>query len=101
MTITYRAPQTVEYLMPAYVPMALALGLAVALRPTPRSAALRRLTTAAALIVPISLALQLPGHVRDFTTLAADTSIRARTTPLLEQASSGATILADWHWAAS
>lgn len=98
-TITYRAPQTVEYLMPAYVPMALALGLAVALRPTPRSAALRRLTTAAALIVPISLALQLPGHVRDFATLAADTSIRARTTPLLEQASSGATILADWHWA--
>ncbi len=28
-TITYRAPQTIEYLMPAYVPMALAFGLGV------------------------------------------------------------------------
>lgn len=99
MTITYRAPQTVEYLMPAYVPMALALGLAIALRPTPRSAALRRLTLAAALIVAVSLALQLPGHIRDFATLADDTSIRARITPLLAQAPSDATILADWHWA--
>ena len=29
-TITYRAPQTVEYLMPAYIPMVLSLGLLAA-----------------------------------------------------------------------
>ncbi len=98
-TITYRAPQTVEYLMPAYVPMALALGLAAAVRPAPKLSTLRHLTAVIALAVPISLAIQLPGHVRDFAVLATDTSIRARTEPLLEQAPADATILADWHWA--
>ena len=50
-TITYRAPQTVEYLMPAYVPMALTLGLSLATywarpplatAPAPRAARGRR-----------------------------------------------------------
>ncbi len=105
-TITYRAPQTVEYLMPAYVPMALTLGLSVATlldagtswRRRPR----RALRWAAGMAL-LLLALRWPLHARDFATLAADTSIRARVLPLLEAAPTDegedALILADWRWA--
>ena len=109
-TLTYRAPQTVEYLMPAYLPMALVFGLGVArlagwqgsqsskkeqqgARLTPRF-----LKLAPALILAL-LVLRVIGMTPDFLTLAADTSIRDRVAPLLEQAPPNALILADWHWA--
>ena len=118
-TITYRAPQTVEYLMPAYVPMALALGMAFALpnRSTSSSSAVettrrvvsrgvvsrwavsRSNTTTLAIALILILAVRLPGRVRDLAELAADTSIRDRVAPLLAVAGPEATILADWHWA--
>ncbi|MCU0521067.1 MAG: DUF2723 domain-containing protein, partial [Anaerolineae bacterium] len=98
-TITYRAPQTVEYLMPAYVPMAMVLGLAAASRPARGRGAAQRLFATVVGLITLILGLQLPGHVRDFAALAHDTSIRARVEPLLRQAPAGATILADWHWA--
>lgn len=99
-TITYRAPQTIEYLMPAYIPMVLSLGLltahtiTAAATPWLRSGA-RGLTA----LVVLSLCVRIPGHLRDFVELAADTSIRERAEPILRHAPGNALILADWHWA--
>ncbi len=102
-TITYRAPQTVEYLAPAYIPMALALGLGLAAatgwierRPHRISPGLKP-AWVALLLLPFLARFALP--VPDFAAIAADASIRARTAPLLESAPSNTLILADWHWA--
>ncbi|MBN1248245.1 MAG: DUF2723 domain-containing protein, partial [Anaerolineae bacterium] len=98
-TITYRAPQTVEYLMPAYLPMALVMGLAIAILPVPGRHLAGRVPAAIIALVAVALLLQLPGHIHDFAALARDTSIRDRAEPLLLHAPAGATVLADWHWA--
>jgi len=92
-TITYRAPQTIEYLMPAYLPPVIALGLGVAAliaRPGPHWIGYAVLLTALC---------GAPLRVDAFLTLAADTTIRERTAPLLALAPADALILADWHWA--
>jgi hypothetical protein len=136
-TITYRAPQTIEYLMPAYVPMVLVFGLGVSrmangkwqmgngesriasyeLRITnqrisePANQQISKSTHHALRITHyilrftfLVLLLRFPLRVPDFAVLAADTSIRERTAPLLEDAAPetagpDALILADWHWA--
>ncbi len=90
-TITYRAPQTVEYLMPAYLPVVLTLGLGTA-------ALVTRLPPAAPLIL-LPLLLRLPHAAPDFVALANDPAVRARTAPLLEAAPPHALLLADWRWA--
>ena len=100
--ITYRAPQTIEYLMPAYIPMALGLGLGVAALLTHARRALHqrhiaeRLLAAAVLLL---LASGIPPRLRDFAELAAESSIRDYVEPLLASATEDATILADWRWA--
>jgi len=105
-TITYRAPQTIEYLMPAYVPMVLTFGLAISGMANGKWVNYESLIPHHSLLIthfPLLLTyglllLRLMIHVPDFATLAADTSIRDRSVPLLETASSDALILADWHW---
>ncbi len=97
-TITYRAPQTVEYLMPAYLPPLLLLGVGMA--EASRLLSLRdrglRLT-----LPLLACALLWRGGTmwRDFHLQADDTPLRARLEPLLREAPEGATILADWRWA--
>jgi len=98
-TITYRAPQTVEYLMPAFIPMVLTLGIGI-------SGLIQALDTRHALLsrgLTIALALMLgsqaPGRIRDFGLLSLDTSTRSRVAPLLQHAPPGGVILADWRWA--
>ncbi|MBN2393870.1 MAG: DUF2723 domain-containing protein [Anaerolineae bacterium] len=118
-TVTYRAPQTIEYLMPAYVPMVLAFGLGVSgvanselritnqriMKHEARSMKPFLLLTPYSLLLTYSiLLLRLVVLTPDFAVLAADTSIRDRTAPLLgaaapEIAGPDALILADWHWA--
>ena len=102
-TITYRAPQTVEYLMPVYVPMAIVFGLGTGAvvnyienRKSKITFHVLRFTFYALLLI---LLLRFPQQLPDFAALAADTSIRERTAPLLEAAPADALILADWHWA--
>ncbi len=104
--ITYRAPQTVEYLMPAYVPMALTLGLSLATlldAGASWSQRPRRALRWAAALALLLLGIRWPLHVRDFAALATDASIRARVLPLLEVApideDEDTLILADWRWA--
>jgi hypothetical protein len=90
--ITYRAPQTVEYLLPAYLLLAWLIGQSLlSLRPP--------LTRLLALLL---LGLALWQGARNFPAyraLAQDTSTRQTAQALLEQAPPDALILANWHWA--
>ncbi|MBU0704281.1 MAG: DUF2723 domain-containing protein, partial [Chloroflexi bacterium] len=93
-SITYRAPQTVEYLMPAYLPIAIAAGLLPSLLP--------RSPTLAILCCSLTLwAGLLNGwaHGPSFVELADDYTARQAIEPLLETAPAQALILADWRWA--
>jgi 4-amino-4-deoxy-L-arabinose transferase-like glycosyltransferase len=111
-TLTYRAPQTVEYLMPAYLPVALAVGLLpIGLGNHEDTKTQRNFTFSSCLRAfvvkthPLLTALALwAGFLnllahRSIAELATDTSTRQTVQPLLEAAPSGAVILADWHWA--
>ena len=106
-TITYRAPQTIEYLMPAYLPMVIAFGLGVSALDNLVQRHKLQITNyklqfasyALRFTFYVLLLLRFATHYTDFSTLAADTSIRARVAPLLEAAPPDALILADWRWA--
>ncbi len=98
-TLTYRAPQTVEYLMPAYLPLVIVFGAGMAQLLAACGRLKPRQRDVPAIAVLALLALRVAGLTPDFVTLAADTSIRERVEPLLEQAPPDARILADWHWA--
>lgn len=115
-TLTYRAPQTVEYLMPAYLPLVMAFGLGIGRlvagnwklaagkrqRATHDQHPVTSNQQPAIGMVMVLLAVfvwRFAMLLPDFLVLAADTSIRERVAPLLEQAPPDALILADWHWA--
>ncbi|MBU0705083.1 MAG: hypothetical protein KKC18_14595, partial [Chloroflexi bacterium] len=91
-TITYRAPQTIEYLMPAYLPIAIAVGLIPSLAPLPLRPLICSLVLCAALLNGYA-------HAPSFAELADDHSTRQTVEPLLAQAPANTLILADWHWA--
>ncbi len=91
-TATYRAPQTVEYMLPAYIPLVICLGYG--------------LSRARPLLQPLAAALLLTtvlGQTDDllpgFQALHSESDTRHYVEPLLEQAPADAVILADWHWA--
>ena len=102
LAVTYRAPQTVEYLMPAYVALALmcAYGAWVAYdwlraRPQPLEV-LGTLLLAALLLLPV---LSLTRKWPSFAQLSRDRSAREYATDLLSRAPQGARILSNWHYA--
>jgi hypothetical protein len=100
-TITYRAPQTVEYLMPVYIPMVIIFGVSISAFYQYGDSLTKRLRKIVHQAVTICVVLLL-GHLvinsSDFATLAVDTHIRTRTQPLLTYAPDNALILADWRW---
>ncbi|MBN1874520.1 MAG: DUF2723 domain-containing protein [Anaerolineae bacterium] len=126
-TITYRAPQTVEYLMPAYVPMTLTFGLGISRLATsgewriknrkskienpdppflypselasPSSRITHHVSRITFYVLFLILLLRLPTLVPNFVLLAVDTSLRERVVSLLEAAPVDARLLADWRWA--
>jgi len=93
--ITYRAPQTVEYLMPTYVALAMLIGIGAA----------RLAANVSQLRTPLLTVLLLPGALNaqriapSFIALHRQEDTRAVVEPMLQDAPSGATILANWHWA--
>ena len=99
---TYRAPQTVEYMMPAYVPAALAVAVALGRWPLARprwrgpGPALGALFAALMLAAALS---QLPGHISAAGARHEAGDARAVATRLLAEAPPNAIILAHWHWA--
>ncbi len=93
---TYRAPQSVEYLMPAYVPVALAVGCTVPLvmRLSPSSAG--RALLVALILLPMFLLGR--ANLPSYLALGRDRSTRTYAEGVLLDAPSGAHILANWHW---
>jgi hypothetical protein len=111
-SITYRAPQTVEYLMPAYLPVAIAVGLLPSLCHVRCSVSdVRRhgaevrgrgadvLRSVVAAVVLWAGLLNGWAHGPSFFALAGDRTARQAVEPLLETAPAGALVLADWRWA--
>jgi hypothetical protein len=96
---TYRAPQSVEYLMPAYVPLALCVGSALGW--TARSASRQAdkplyAASVALLLLPVFFLGQ--AHLSSYVELHGDHSAREYAESVLLQAPPGAHILANWHW---
>ena len=99
MTATYRAPQTVEYMLPAYLPAAICLGIGINQLGQIRS----RLF--ATYLVPLFVSglflLSIGQGVSGWSTfrfLHHSTDTQLYTTQLLTAAEPNAIILADWHW---
>ncbi|MFZ5918559.1 MAG: protein O-mannosyl-transferase family [Chloroflexota bacterium] len=94
---TYRAPQTVEYLMPAYVPLAVMIGHAAA-----AVLQARRWPPLGAWLAALIL---LPGmfrafdHYPSFALLHRDRTGRDYAAPILRAAPPDAVVLSNWHWA--
>ena len=104
--ITYRAPQTVEYLLPAWVLMGVwvgvgaagvAAGIVRAGRGAPGWGAVSLTAGAKALLLVIVLA-QGAATYPSYKALAADDGTRAYAEGVLTQAPPNAVILAPWHW---
>ena len=113
-TITYRAPQTVEYALPAWVILCVLCGVGGAALTTgankamlhllwrvQRSAARGRLSLVLATLLFLVLA-GVPVHdgwqrLPSFNALAQDRSTRSAATDLLTQAAKGSVVLSQWH----
>lgn len=93
---TYRAPQTVEYLMPAYVPVAVAAGYAAG-----TAAKLSRWSPAGSWLTALILlsgVFRLASHYPSFADLHHDHTGRDYAEPILRDAPPDAVVLSNWHW---
>ncbi|MGI6367038.1 MAG: DUF2723 domain-containing protein [Anaerolineae bacterium] len=93
--ITYRAPQTVEYLIPSYVAMAASLGcgLMLVVERMPH----RRRTGLIFSLVSALLILQILPLLPDMRLQPSDVSTRTGAEKLLRLAPNNALVLANWH----
>jgi hypothetical protein len=110
-TLTYRAPQTVEYMLPAYVLMALTAGCLAGeltaesaehaeigkIKSSASSASSAVNFLIAALILWSALALGLH-NAPSFADLAHDDDTRTTARAMLDDAPPGAVLLSNWHW---
>jgi hypothetical protein len=107
--LTYRAPQTVEYLMPAYVPLALLTATPAKLIPNLRSHERARLRVGkfAGLqvcrfvvwaILLVAGVVNLIAHLPGYATLSQSHDTRAYAETLLRDAPADAVVLSNWHW---
>ncbi|MBI3287285.1 MAG: DUF2723 domain-containing protein [Chloroflexi bacterium] len=96
-SITYRAPQTVEYLLPAYLPVGMAIGYLVAeWRRAFQDAALRAVGPAILSVLGIALFAQ---NYPSYLTLSSDRSAREYAERIFTQAPPNSVVLSNWHWA--
>ena len=100
-TATYRAPQTVEYMLPAYPLLALCLGYAAAwlTGDRTRGAGWRALAQVAAVGLLATAVWQTLAHFPSYAALSQTEYARDYAQNLLEHAPPDSAILADWHWA--
>ncbi|MEZ4645701.1 MAG: DUF2723 domain-containing protein [Chloroflexota bacterium] len=98
-TATYRAPQTVEYMLPAYVPLGILLGYAVGqwdfAAHRSWQTAVSNLFTAGMLVTAVAQGVQ---HYPSYAYLHTDTTARDYAQAILTAAPADSVILADWHW---
>ena len=115
-TLAYRAPQTVEYEMPAYVSLALLVAVPFRQIPKPKSQTpnrpsldVRRWTLdighwtlfivhCSLFIVLIAGVVNLTAHLPGYRALSQSYDARAYAETLLRDAPAGAVILSNWHW---
>ena len=97
-TATYRAPQTVEYMLPAYVLLAILLGVGVSGLAESRG---RFHRLASPLLVGFVLLAGLGqglSHWPSMRALAQSHDARDYAAPIVEQAPAESAVLCDWHW---
>jgi hypothetical protein len=97
-TLAYRAPQTVEYLIPAYVLLAITIGYGLGQMGNARSSFL---VTRYVLRVAcgVAIAMLFVNHFSSFNWLHQNEDTRAYTADLLNAAPQNAILLSNWHWA--
>jgi hypothetical protein len=95
--VTYRAPQTTEYLIPSYVAWTLLLGcgLGVALRAWPR----RQIWAPLLALLTTAVAILAARNYPSFAALHRDDSTRTYADAVLRDAPEGALVLSGWHQA--
>ncbi len=103
----YRAPQTVEYMIPAYIPAVISLGYFVGelnlwrqVKRKPDNAATWQ-SSLAALFMAVSLIIvfnQLLDNYQSYRWLHINTDTRDYAQLVLEKTPENSVILADWHW---
>jgi hypothetical protein len=96
-TITYRAPETVEYFIPGYVPLAIIVGYGTAM--LGRWSKLKAFHAFLMSLVMLAGVVQLVRHYPSFAWLSEDRSARQYAESVMSSAPSEALILANWHWA--
>ena len=103
-TATYRAPQTVEYMLPAYVPWAIAFAALPGLWPpgyrfTPPSSWPRIVRPTLLGILSLLLIARFSQSFSIYRQIRLENDTRAYISAVLDNAPPNAIILADWHWA--
>jgi len=109
-TLAYRAPQTVEYLIPAYALMAIAIGYGLGkfgMRNSERGRLASRTTHHAPRIAYyvlriaccVAISLLFINHFPSFQWLHANDDTRAYNESMLNAAPPNAILLSNWHWA--
>jgi hypothetical protein len=101
-TATYRAPQTVEYMLPAYVPAILMLGYSIGhIDAWKQRTSGTIFTTMPALITAVFLLAAIyqgVAHYDSYRQLHTTTNTHDYAQTIFDAAPDGATILSDWHW---
>ncbi len=110
-TLTYDAPQTVEYLMPAYVSLALLVSVPFARisdlgsetdpsdpRILHAKSTFSAVSALALIILSIAGVLNLLAHLPSYRTLSRSRDTRDYVETVLHSAPPGAMILSNWHW---
>jgi hypothetical protein len=106
-TLAYRAPQTVEYLIPAYVLMAVVVGYGLGQVKSDHYSLVRslpvRLITRYVLRIAccVAIGLLFMSHFASFGWLHQKEDTRAYAENLLNAAPPNAILLSNWHWATS
>ncbi|HSD83481.1 MAG TPA: DUF2723 domain-containing protein, partial [Anaerolineae bacterium] len=102
-TLAYRAPQTVEYLIPAYVLLAVGIGYGLGVFGSQKSIVRRRLAHSGFWILNflsvLAMALLLINHFPSFRWLNQHEDTRAYNESLLNAVPPNAIVLSNWHWA--
>src|SRR3989304_5173685 len=100
-TITYRAPQTVEYMLPAYVLLVIMLGYGLGefRIQNAESRILSSIFWILNSLALLSVILLFISHFPSFSWLHQHDDTRAYAESLLNDAPPNAIILSNWHWA--
>ncbi|MCP5095806.1 MAG: hypothetical protein GY943_09655, partial [Chloroflexi bacterium] len=101
-TATYRAPQTVEYMIPAYIPAVLLLGVCIGnFAEWGKQAGHLIWLSMTILVTAVFLLTAIHQGVQNFPSyqhLHHSTDTREYTQTIFDNAPADAIVLADWHW---